>query len=72
MAVKIRLKRLGKIRAPYYRIVVAEGVAGAGLAPGLAAAGVPYAVVGGARDARSVDAVRATSEAIDAVRTLAP
>ncbi|NKF34059.1 30S ribosomal protein S16, partial [Pseudomonas sp. BGM005] len=23
MAVKIRLKRLGKIRAPYYRIVVA-------------------------------------------------
>ncbi len=52
--------------------VVAEGIAGAGLAPGLAAAGVPYAVVGGARDARSVDAVRATSEAIDAVRTLAP
>ncbi len=25
MAVKIRLKRLGKIRAPYYRIVVADG-----------------------------------------------
>ena len=24
MAVKIRLKRLGKIRAPYYRIVVAD------------------------------------------------
>ncbi|KTR37734.1 hypothetical protein NS263_15300 [Curtobacterium oceanosedimentum] len=47
-------------------------VAGAGLAAGLAAAGVPYAVVGGARDARSVDAVRATSEAIDAVRVLAP
>ncbi|WP_411701413.1 30S ribosomal protein S16 [Conyzicola sp.] len=25
MAVKIRLKRMGKIRAPYYRIVVADG-----------------------------------------------
>ncbi|MET0934095.1 MAG: 30S ribosomal protein S16, partial [Mycetocola sp.] len=24
MSVKIRLKRLGKIRAPYYRIVVAD------------------------------------------------
>ncbi|MDP5128193.1 MAG: 30S ribosomal protein S16, partial [Pontimonas sp.] len=24
MAVKIRLKRMGKIRAPYYRIVVAD------------------------------------------------
>ena len=24
MAVKIRLKRLGKIRAPYYRVVVAD------------------------------------------------
>ena len=25
MAVKIRLKRMGKIRAPYYRVVVADG-----------------------------------------------
>ncbi|AOX67417.1 hypothetical protein BJK06_01390 [Curtobacterium sp. BH-2-1-1] len=43
-----------------------------GLEPRLLAAGVPYAVVGGARDARSVDAVRATSEALEAVRRLAP
>ncbi|WFR66423.1 hypothetical protein P9139_16545 [Curtobacterium flaccumfaciens] len=52
----------------------AEADAGAadGLEPGLQAAGVPYAVVGGARDARSVDAVRATSEALEAVRRLAP
>ena len=42
------------------------------LATGLQAAGVPFAVVGGARDARSVDAVRATSEALEAVRRLAP
>ncbi|WP_181433445.1 FAD-dependent oxidoreductase [Curtobacterium sp. MCPF17_031] len=42
------------------------------LATGLQAADVPYAVVGGARDARSVDAVRATSEALEAVRHLAP
>ncbi len=38
----------------------------------LGAAGVPFAVVGGARDARSVDAVRATAEALEAVRVLAP
>ncbi|MFJ3382572.1 MULTISPECIES: FAD-dependent oxidoreductase [unclassified Curtobacterium] len=44
----------------------------AGLVSGLQAVGVPFAVVGGARDARSVDAVRATSEALEAVRTLAP
>ncbi|MGU3411507.1 FAD-dependent oxidoreductase [Microbacterium sp. M1A1_1b] len=43
-----------------------------GLVSGLQAAGVPFAVVGGARDARSVDAVRATSEALEAVRSLAP
>ncbi|SDQ82725.1 2,4-dienoyl-CoA reductase (NADPH2) [Curtobacterium sp. UNCCL20] len=43
-----------------------------GLVTGLQAAGVPYAIVGGARDARSVDAVRATSEALEAVRRLAP
>jgi 2,4-dienoyl-CoA reductase (NADPH2) len=42
------------------------------LAADLAAMGVPHAVVGGARDARSVDAVRATSEALEAVRRLAP
>jgi len=52
----------------------AEAGAGSsdGLEPRLLAAGVPYAVVGGARDARSVDAVRATSEALEAVRRLAP
>ena len=33
---------------------------------------LPFAVVGGARDARSVDAVRATTEALEAVRSLAP
>lgn len=38
----------------------------------LRSAAVPFAVVGGARDARSVDAVRATSEALEAVRALAP
>lgn len=67
----------GQERAPAVEGDEAEdasgvAVAGGGLAPGLAAAGVPYAVVGGARDARSVDAVRATSEAIEAVRALAP
>lgn len=54
------------------RATDAEGDAPDGLATGLQAAGVPYAVVGGARDARSVDAVRATSEALEAVRRLAP
>lgn len=42
------------------------------LVAGLQTAGVPFDVVGGARDARSVDAVRATSEALEAVRRLAP
>ncbi|MFJ4297318.1 FAD-dependent oxidoreductase [Curtobacterium sp. NPDC089689] len=42
------------------------------LVEGLRSAGVPCEVVGGARDARSVDAVRATSEALEAVRRLAP
>ncbi len=50
----------------------ADAAAEDGTVPGLHAAGVPYAVVGGARDARSVDAVRATSEALEAVRRLAP
>ncbi|WIE74535.1 FAD-dependent oxidoreductase [Curtobacterium sp. MCSS17_007] len=50
----------------------AGATAGTGLADDLRAAGVPFAVVGGARDARSVDAVRATSEALEAVRRLAP
>ncbi|PZF55000.1 2,4-dienoyl-CoA reductase [Curtobacterium sp. MCSS17_008] len=57
----------GQERAPG-----ADGTAGDGLVPGLRAVGVPFAVVGGARDARSVDAVRATSEALEAVRRLAP
>ncbi|TDN44951.1 2,4-dienoyl-CoA reductase (NADPH2) [Curtobacterium flaccumfaciens] len=43
-----------------------------GLVAALEDADVPHAVVGGARDARSVDAVRATSEALEAVRRLAP
>ncbi|MGN6408170.1 MAG: FAD-dependent oxidoreductase, partial [Curtobacterium sp.] len=43
-----------------------------GLVSRLQDADVPHAVVGGARDARSVDAVRATSEALEAVRRLAP
>jgi len=50
----------------------ADGRPTDGLVTGLQAAGVPVAVVGGARDARSVDAVRATSEALEAVRRLAP
>jgi 2,4-dienoyl-CoA reductase (NADPH2) len=50
----------------------ADGDDHTGLVSGLQDAGVPFAVVGGARDARSVDAVRATSEALEAVRTLAP
>ena len=58
------------------RALGTDAEAGAGPSDGLEsrllAAGVPYAVVGGARDARSVDAVRATSEALEAVRRLAP
>jgi 2,4-dienoyl-CoA reductase (NADPH2) len=54
------------------RAIDTDGDAPDRLEPGLQAAGVPYAVVGGARDARSVDAVRATSEALEAVRRLAP
>ncbi|UFS60538.1 FAD-dependent oxidoreductase [Subtercola endophyticus] len=42
------------------------------LATALATAAVPYEVVGGAKDARSVDAVRATSEGLAAARRLAP
>ncbi|MEG8036035.1 FAD-dependent oxidoreductase [Sphingomonas sp. LR61] len=54
------------------RAIDTEGDVRDGLVTGLQAAGVPFAVVGGARDARSVDAVRATSEALEAVRRLAP
>ena len=50
----------------------ADGDDPTGLVSGLQDAGVPFAVVGGARDARSVDAVRATTEALEAVRSLAP
>jgi 2,4-dienoyl-CoA reductase (NADPH2) len=50
----------------------ADGRPTDGLVTGLQDAGVSFAVVGGARDARSVDAVRATSEALEAVRRLAP
>jgi len=41
------------------------------LSAGLAARVIPHEIVGGARDARSVDAVRATSEGIAAARRLA-
>ncbi|GAA4171145.1 FAD-dependent oxidoreductase [Gryllotalpicola koreensis] len=41
------------------------------LSEALAAAGIRHEIVGGARDARSVDAVRATSEGIAAARLLA-
>ncbi|WP_263091512.1 oxidoreductase [Curtobacterium sp. RIT-PI-V] len=54
------------------RAIDTEGDVPDELVTGLQAAGVPFAVVGGARDARSVDAVRATSEALEAVRRLAP
>jgi len=57
----------GQERAPG-----AEETGPDGLVAGLRAAGVPVAVVGGARDASGVDAVRATSEALEAVRRLAP
>jgi 2,4-dienoyl-CoA reductase (NADPH2) len=40
------------------------------LVAGLEAAGVPFEVVGGARDARAVDAVRATTEGLAAARRL--
>ncbi|MBT2501606.1 FAD-dependent oxidoreductase [Curtobacterium sp. ISL-83] len=50
----------------------ADGTSIEELVARLQADGVPVAVVGGARDARSVDAVRATSEALEAVRSLAP
>ncbi|WIE70820.1 FAD-dependent oxidoreductase [Curtobacterium sp. MCJR17_020] len=54
------------------RAIDTDGDVPDGLVTVLQAAGVPFAVVGGARDARSVDAVRATSEALEAVRRLAP
>ncbi|WP_211331657.1 FAD-dependent oxidoreductase [Frondihabitans australicus] len=44
----------------------------AGLAASLAAAGIPHTVVGGALDARAVDAVRATTEGLEASRRVAP
>jgi 2,4-dienoyl-CoA reductase (NADPH2) len=42
------------------------------LAVALAAAGIPHTVVGGALDARAVDAVRATAEGLEASRSVAP
>ncbi|MDQ1583200.1 MAG: hypothetical protein QOF36_1254, partial [Microbacteriaceae bacterium] len=41
-----------------------------GLADELVAAGIPHLVVGGARLASGVDAVRATSEALAAAREI--
>jgi len=61
------------VAIPADTVVICAGQeASDALVPDLQAAGVPFAVVGGARDARSVDAVRATSEAVEAVRRLAP
>jgi 2,4-dienoyl-CoA reductase (NADPH2) len=40
------------------------------LAADLAEAGLPHEVIGGARDARHVDAVRATREGLEAARRL--
>ena len=60
-------------RVPAENVVICAGQEAAdGLLPSLQTGSVPFAVVGGARDARSVDAVRATSEALEAVRRLAP
>ena len=42
------------------------------LAAGLASAGTPHTVIGGALDARAVDAVRAMSEGLEASRLVAP
>ncbi|PZE73712.1 FAD-dependent oxidoreductase [Curtobacterium sp. MCBD17_019] len=61
------------VDVPADTVVLCAGQeASSDLASELAATGVPFAVVGGARDARSVDAVRATTEALEAVRRLAP
>ncbi|MCU1527978.1 MAG: 2,4-dienoyl-CoA reductase [Frondihabitans sp.] len=43
-----------------------------GLASSLAAAGIAHTVIGGALDARAVDAVRATAEGLEASRRVAP
>jgi 2,4-dienoyl-CoA reductase (NADPH2) len=60
-------------RIPAENVVICAGQeVEDGLLPSLQTGTVPFAVVGGARDARSVDAVRATSEALEAVRRLAP
>lgn len=42
------------------------------LAVALASAGIPHSVIGGALDARAVDAVRATAEGLEASRSVAP
>jgi 2,4-dienoyl-CoA reductase (NADPH2) len=42
------------------------------LAVALAAAGIAHTVIGGALDARAVDAVRATAEGLEASRSVAP
>ncbi|ARC57310.1 2,4-dienoyl-CoA reductase [NADPH] [Frondihabitans sp. 762G35] len=43
-----------------------------GLVESLAAAGLPHTVVGGALDASGVDAVRATTQGLEAARAIAP
>lgn len=60
-------------RVPADNVVICAGQeARDGLAADLQHRSIPFAIVGGARDATSVDAVRATSEALEAVRRLAP
>jgi 2,4-dienoyl-CoA reductase (NADPH2) len=60
-------------RIPADNVVICAGQeAHDPLLSGLQTGSIPFAVVGGARDATSVDAVRATSEALEAVRRLAP
>ncbi|OIH93373.1 FAD-dependent oxidoreductase [Curtobacterium sp. MCBA15_001] len=73
-ALWIRAEDGSEQRIPADHVVVCAGQERAehDLGAALEAAGVPFALVGGARDAASVDAVRATTEALEAVRALAP
>lgn len=61
------------LRIPADVVIVCAGQEPvAGLVASLADAGIPFDVVGGALDARSVDAVRATTEGLEASRRIAP
>ncbi|WP_066519783.1 oxidoreductase [Curtobacterium ammoniigenes] len=62
-----------RVQIPADSVVICAGQeARDGLSTDLQTMSIPFALVGGARDASSVDAVRATSEALEAVRRLAP